>query len=191
MPISAGGSDGTIGRGERFASGARRAVFKLEALRDLTFGIGRARNFDESIRIALMAILGTFSISKGILFLDEYGEFRARISRGLPPGVPPIARSQGLIRCLRGARRPVAVAGRGASGAISRAVAEVARAVPSFAAETFCPLGTRKEVLGMILLGRPLGGGKLSPLQREVLSVMAAVLSAHLSHHRGARSRPA
>lgn len=187
MPISAGGSDGTAGRRERSAPGTRRAVFKLEALRDLTFGIGRARNFDESIRVALMTILGTFSIPKGILFLDEYGEFRARIARGLPPGVPPIARSQGLIRSLRGARRPVTVAGRGASGAIRRAIAEVERAVPCFAAETFCPLGTRKEILGMILLGRPLAGGRLSPLQREVLSVMAAVLSAHVSHHRGAR----
>jgi len=187
LPISAGGSDGTTRRGERFASGARRAVFKLEALRDLTFGIGRARNFDESIRIALMAILGTFSIPKGILFLDEDGEFRARISRGLPPGVPPIAKSQGLLRSLRGARRPVAAAGCGASRAIRRAVAEVERAVPSFAAETFCPLGTRTEILGMILLGRPLAGGRLTPLQREVLSVMAAVLSAHVSHHRGAR----
>ncbi len=187
MPISAGGSDGTIRGGGRFPSGARRAVFKLEALRDLTFGIGRARNFDESIRIALMAILGTFSVPKGILFLDDGVEFRARISRGLPPGVPPIGRSPGLIRSLRGARRPVPMGGRTASAAIGRAVAEVERAVPAFEAETFCPLGTRKETLGMILLGRPLSGRRLSPLQREVLSVMAAILSAHVSHHRGVR----
>ncbi len=187
MPISAGRSDGAAPRDGRPASGARRAVFKIKAIRDLTFGIGRARNFDESIRIALMTILGTFSIPKGILFLDEDGEFRARISRGLPPGIPPVGRSPGLVRSLRGARRPVAVAGRGASAAIKRAVAEVSRAAPSFTAETFCPLGTRKEILGMILLGRPLPGRGLTPLQREVLAVMAAVLSAHVSHRRGTR----
>lgn len=187
MRISAGASDGTTRRGRSLRSGARRAVFKLEALRDLTFGIGRARNFDESIRFALMAILGTFSIPKGILFLDDDGEFRARVSRGLPPGVPPIGRSQGLIRSLRGARRPVSMAGGGASAAIRRAVADIAAALPAFAADTFCPLGTRDEILGMILLGRPLSGRRLSPLQREVLSVMAAVVSAHVSHDRGAR----
>ncbi len=187
MPISAGRSDGTARRARGLDPRARRAAFELKAIRDLTFGIGRARNFDESIRVALLAILGTFSIPGGILFLDEDGEFRASVSRGLPPGVPPVGRSPELVRSMRGAHRPVSVAGRGAPAAVREAVAQVVRAVPAFTPQTFCPLGTRTEALGMILLGRPLSGAGLSPLQREVLAVMAAVLSAHISHHRGVR----
>ncbi len=187
MPTSPGRSDRAAGRARRLATGARSAVFKLKSIRDLTFGIGQARNFDESVRIALLSILGTFAIPGGILFLAEDGEFRARFSRGLPPGVPPLAMSQGLMRSLRRARHPVSLAGRGASKGIRQAVADVARAVPSFAAATFCPLGTRREILGMILLGRPISDRGLTPLQREVLAVMTAVLSAHISHHRGVR----
>lgn len=187
MPISAGRSDPAPRRRTGSAPAARRAVFKLKSIRDLTFGIARARNFDESVRVALLAILGTFAVSRGVLFLDEDGEFRARVCRGLPPGIPPVARSPELVRSMRAARLPVCLSGRRASPAVRQAVAEVARAVPSFTAETFCPLATRKEILGMILLGRPLSGRGLTALQREVLAVMAAVLSAHVSHQRGVR----
>ncbi len=186
MRISAGRSDGAARRARRLDGGARRAAFELTAIRDLTFGIGRARNFDESIRVALMAVLGTFAIPRGILFLDEDGEFRARVCRGVPPGVPPLARSDGLLRSMRGARRPVSLARRAAPAAIRQAASEVARAVPAFAPATFCPLATRTGILGIVLLGRPLSGGGLSARRREVLAVMAAILSAHISHHRAA-----
>ncbi len=93
MRISAGPSDGAARRARRLEGGARRAAFELKAIRDLTFGIGRARGFGESVRTALVTSPGTFAIPRGIPILDEDGAFRARACRGVPPGVPPVTKS--------------------------------------------------------------------------------------------------
>lgn len=161
-----------------------RAAYKLRALRDFTFGLSGARNFDESLRLALMVILGTFSVLKGVLFLEEGGEFRARVSRGLPPGIPPVPQSKDLLAYLRRVRRPVSVRRSGTAAVVKRTVGSVENAVPVLSAETLCPLGTRKRVLGFLLLGPSLTGKELTPRQRETLGVMTSFLSANISNHR-------
>ncbi|HBO70227.1 MAG TPA: hypothetical protein DD658_08910 [Deltaproteobacteria bacterium] len=165
------------------ADGGERARFKLRALRDFTFGLSHARDFDESLRLALMSILGTFSIPKGVLFLHEGGEFRARVSRGLPPGIPPLEMSAELLAYLRRARQPVLVGRRDAPAAVRRVASAVEEAAPAFSPEIFCSLGTRKGVVGILLLGPTLTGKAPTVRQRETLGVMASFLSANISNH--------
>lgn len=176
--------DPVRGEGRRTAGGEVRARFKLRALRDFTAGLAQARDFDESLLLALTAILGTFSIPKGILFLAEEGEFRARVFRGLPPGIPPLAESPDLLTYLRRARRPARVGVRGTPPAVRSAIAAVERAVPSFSPQVFCGLAARNEGLGLLILGRSLSGRALTLRQRDTLAVMLSFLSAHIANRR-------
>lgn len=160
-----------------------REAFKLAALRDFTLGVTRARDFDESLRLALMVILGTFAVGKGVLFLEEGGEFRARVSRGLPPGIPPVERTRELMATLRAARRPARIGVRGAAAAVHRIASQVEKAVPAFSVETFCPLGSKKGPVGFLLLGPTLAGGELAQRQRDTLGVMASFLGNAISNH--------
>jgi len=165
-------------------AGGKGTIYKLRALRDFTFGLSRARNFDESLRLALMVIMGTFSILKGVIFLEENGEFHARVSRGLPPGILPVPKSKDLLRFLRRTRKPVTVRRKGTAAVVKRTAGELESAVPALSAEILCPLGTKKGVLGILLLGPTLTGQELTPRQRETLGVMASFLSANISNHR-------
>lgn len=160
-----------------------REAFKLMALRDFTLGVARARDFDEALRFALMIILGTFGIGKGIMFLEEEGEYRARVVRGLPPGIPPLERTRQLLASLRAARRPARVGPR-AAPAVRRVVADVERAVPVFSVQTFCPLASKRGPVGFLLLGPALSGAFLSRGQRETLGVMASFLGNTVFNHR-------
>lgn len=182
LPISDSRPDSSGGF-RRPAGGGERARFKLQALRDFTFGLSQARDFDESLRLALMSILGTFSIPKGLLFLEEGGEFHVRASRGLPPGVPPLALSPSLRTYLRRVRQPCRIGLRGTPSAVRKAVTAVRESVPAFAPETFCSLSTRKGFLGILLLGPTLSGRPLTIRQRETLGVMLSFLSANISNH--------
>jgi HD-GYP domain-containing protein (c-di-GMP phosphodiesterase class II) len=168
--------------GERLPAG-RREAFKLKALRDFTLCLARARDFDESLHLALMVLLGTYSITKGALFLEEEGELRVRASRGLPPGIPPIEMSKELVASLRRSIQPVRTGRREVSGAIRKAVADIERAVPVFAVEFLCPLGARNGSLGLLALGPSLTGEALTLRQRETLGVMTSLLSSHVSNH--------
>jgi len=145
--------------------------------------VGSARDFDESLRTALMVILGTFAVAKGVLFLEEEGEFRARVIRGLPPGIPPVERTRALLASLRAARRPLRVRAR-AAAAIRRAAAQVERAVPAFSVETFCPLGSPGGPVGFLLLGPALSGAPLTRRQAETLRVMASFLGHAVANRR-------
>ncbi|GAB4362974.1 MAG: hypothetical protein Kow00128_03270 [Deltaproteobacteria bacterium] len=184
MPISVSNPEPTRAEGRRPAGGGDRARFKLRALRDFTAGLAQARDFDESLLLALTAILGTFSIPRGILFLAEEGEFRARASRGLPPGIPPLPESPDLRAYLRRARRPARIGVRGTPPAARRAAEAVGEAVPSFAPQVLCGLATQTEVLGLMLLGPTLSGRPLTLPQRDTLGVMLSFLSANISNHR-------
>lgn len=184
MPISPRRSDHSAPAPKRSIPRERRAVYKLRALRDFTFGLSGARNFDESLRLALMVIMGTFSVLKGVLFLEEDGEFRARVSRGLPPGIPPVPKSKDLLSYLRRVRRPVPVKRARTAPVVKRTLGAVEGAVPGLSAEILCPLGTRKGNLGILLLGPSLTGKELTPRQRETLGVMTSFLSANISNHR-------
>ena len=164
--------------------GGRSTIYKLGALRDFTFGLSQARSLDESLRLALMVILGTFSILKGVLFLEENGEFHVRVSRGVPPGIPPVRKSKDLLGFLRRSRKPVPVKRKGTAAVVNQVVGEIESAVPALSVEFLCPLRTKKGVLGILFLGPTLTGKKLTPRQRETLSVMTSFLSANLSNHR-------
>lgn len=183
MPISADNPD-PLRSSRRPAGGGERARFKLRALRDFTSGFAQARDFDESLRLALMSILGTFSIPKGVLFLEECGEFRARVSRGVPPGVPPLPLSPDLRAYLRRARHPSRIGRRGPPSAARKAAASVAAAIPVFSPEIFCSLATPKGGIGFLLLGPTLSGKPLTVRQRDTLGVMLSFLSANISNHR-------
>ena len=169
--------------GDRLPAG-RREAFKLKALRDFTLCLARARDFDESLRLTLMVILGTYSIVKGALFLKEDGEFRVRVSRGLPPGIPPIETSKELVTALRRSSQPVWMGRREISGAIRKAAADIERAVPAFSVGVLCPLGNRNGSLGLLALGPTFTGEPLTLRQRETLGVMTSLLSSHISNHR-------
>jgi HD-GYP domain-containing protein (c-di-GMP phosphodiesterase class II) len=164
----------------------RREAFKLKALRDFTLCMARSRDFDESLHLALLVILGTYSIAKGALFLEEDGEFRVRVSRGLPPGIPPIDKSRDLVATLRRTRRPVNLGRTTTNGAIRKAASDVERAVPAFTVEFLCPLGARNGSLslGILVLGPTFSGEPLTVRQRETLSVMTSFLSTHISNQR-------
>lgn len=182
MPISDSSPEPANDSG-RPAGEGERARFKLQALRDFTFGLSQARDFDESLQLALMSILGTFSIPKGVLFLEERGEFRVRVSRGLPPGVPPLALSPDLRSYLRRARQPARIGRRETPSAARKVATAVEEAVPAFSPEVLCSLATRKGVLGILLLGETLSGKPLTVRQRETLGVMLSFLSANISNH--------
>ena len=184
MPSSHRTSEPIASRPKGSLPGGRSSLYKLRALRDFTFGLSRARNLDESLRLALMVILGTFSILKGVLLLEENGEFHARVSRGLPPGIPPVRKSKDLLRFLRRSRKPMPVKRKGTASVVKQVVGEIESAVPALSVEILCPLGTKKGILGILLLGPTLTGKELSPRQRETLGVMTSFLSANLSNHR-------
>ncbi|HEY7584875.1 MAG TPA: HD-GYP domain-containing protein [Candidatus Deferrimicrobiaceae bacterium] len=169
--------------GERIPAG-RREAFKLKALRDFTLCLARARDFDESLHLSLMVILGSFSIVKGALLLREDGEFRVRVSRGLPPGMPPIETSKELVAALRRSGRPVLMGRREVPGAIRKAAEGMEHAVPAFSVDVLCPLGTRSGPLGLLALGPTITGEPLTVGERETLGVMTSFLSAHISNHR-------
>jgi HD-GYP domain-containing protein (c-di-GMP phosphodiesterase class II) len=162
----------------------RLEAFKLKALRDFTLCLARAGDFDESLQMSLMVILGTCSIVKGALFLLEDGEFRVLVSRGLPPGIPPIEKSSELAAALRRSSHPVLMRRRDISAAIRKAAADIERAVPAFSVDVLCPLGTRNGSLGFLALGPTFTGEPLSLRQRETLGVMTSFLSTHVSNHR-------
>jgi hypothetical protein len=170
--------------GDKRLPAGRREAFKLKALRDFSLCIARSRDFDESLHLALLVLLGTYSIAKGALFLEEEREFRVRVSRGLPPGIPPIDKSGDLVAALRRTRRPVSPARATANGAIRKAASDVERAVPKFTVELLCPLGGRNGSLGILILGPTISGKALTARQRETLSVMTSFLSTHISNQR-------
>lgn len=184
MPTSPRTSDAASHGRKNIVPGGKGAIYKLRALRDFTFGLAGARNFEESLRLALMVIMGTFSIPKGVLFLEENGEFRARVSRGLPPGIPPIPKSRELLFSFRRSRKPVFLRRQGTAAVLKRTVAALEAAVPALTAMVWCPLGTKKGVFGVVLLGPTLTGQELTPRQRETLGVMTSFLSANVSNHR-------
>lgn len=170
--------------GDRRLPAGRREAFKLKALRDFTLCMARSRDFDESLHLALMVILGTYSIPKGALFLEEDGEFRVRVSRGLPPGIPPIDKSADLVAALRRTKRPVGLGRTKTNGAIRKAASDVERAVPALTVEFLCPLGARNGSLGILVLGPTFSGEPMTVRQRETLSVMTSFLSTHISNQR-------
>jgi HD-GYP domain-containing protein (c-di-GMP phosphodiesterase class II) len=184
LPSSDSPSDFIPRRSKRSLPGGNGAIYKLRALRDFTFGFTGARNFDESLRLALMVIMGTFSFPKGVLFLEEDGEFRVRASRGLPPGIPPIPKPKDLLLFLRRVHKPVYVRRKGTATVVKQTVAAVEKAVPALSTNILCPLGTKKGILGVLLLGDTLTGEELTPRQRETLGVMTSFLSANVSNHR-------
>jgi hypothetical protein len=169
--------------GERPRAAGSREAFQLKALRDFTSGIARARDFDESLRIALMVVMGTFAVAKGILFLEEDGEYRVRAARGLPPGIRPVARlPEGDT--MRRWRLPIRVRRPGAVPAVRAIANAVERTVPAFRAETFCPFASPRGHTGFLLLGPTLSGAGLSGPRRETLGVMTSILAAHIANRR-------
>lgn len=184
MRISAQRPSSDIRRGAGLHAAGRRAAFKLKALGDLTSGIARARTFDESLRIALMVILGTFGVPKGILFLEEEEFLKARACRGLPPDVPPVAFPRELARSFRRARRPVRLRDRSVPRAVRRAASELEGAVPGLSARVACPLPGGEGEAGLLLLGPPIAGRDLRPGQMAALGIMTAILASHVAHHR-------
>lgn len=166
--------------------GGTRALFKLRALRDITQGLSEGRDFEESLRLALLVIMGTFSILKAVLFLEEEGELRVRISRGVPPGVPPVRASDELLRAFRRTRKPIFMGRRNSAAAVGRMVAAVEAAVPALSVEIVCPFHGENGLAGVLLLGPTLGGKELNPRQRDTLGVMNSLLSASVSRHRAA-----
>lgn len=170
--------------GEGLLPAGKREAYKLKALRDFTFSIERARDYDESLHLALMVVMGTYSIVKGALFLEEDGEFRVKFSRGLPPGIPPIEKSRSLVTALRRTVRPVLMGKSRVNGAIRKAASEVERAVPSFTVDVLCPIGIRNRSLGILVLGPSITGKILTVRQRETLNVMTSFLSSHVSSNR-------
>lgn len=183
MAISRNRPDPGPSDADRVPAG-RREAFKLKALRDFTLCLARARDFDESLHLSLMVILGTCSIVKGALFLVEDREFRVRVSRGLPPGIPPVETSKELAAALRRSSQPVWMGRREVTGAIRKAAADIERAVPAFSVDVLCPLGTRNGYLGFLALGPTITGEPLTLRQRETLGVMTSFLSTHVSNHR-------
>ena len=183
MGISARQPENGLSTGNRVPAG-RREAFKLKALHDFTSSLSRARNFDESLHLALMVMLGTCSIVKGALFLEENGEFRLRVSRGLPPGVPPIEKSRELVGALRRSSRPIPARRQTISEPIRKAVDDIERAVPAFRVNHLCSLATRNGSFGILALGPTLTGDALTPRQRETLVVMTSILSTHIANHR-------
>jgi putative nucleotidyltransferase with HDIG domain len=169
--------------GERLHPDGSREAFKLKALRDFTSGIARARDFDESLRIALMVLMGTFAVAKGALFLEEDGEYRVRAARGLPPGIPPVARSR-EDAALRRSRLPICVHRPGAIPTARAIASAVAGAIPAFRVETFCPFTSPRGLSGFLLLGPTLSGAGLFGLRRETLGVMTSILAAHIANRR-------
>lgn len=186
MRSSARPSESGVRRTHGAFPGGTHALFKLRALRDITQGLSEGRDFDESLRLALLVIMGTFSILKAVLFLEEEGELRARISRGVPPGVPPVPASDELLRALRRTRKPIFVGRRSSAVAVGRMVAAVEGAVPALSVEIVCPLHGENGLAGVLLLGPTLGGRELNPRQRDTLGVMNSLLSASVSRHRAA-----
>jgi putative nucleotidyltransferase with HDIG domain len=170
LPRSAGMPEG---------KGGSRASFWLETLGDFSTGLSRARDFEESLRVALMTVMGTLSVVKGVLFVEEDGEFRAMASRGVPPGIPPLDETA-VCRSIGRARTAAPVRRNGKADGASRIAALVEEAVPVFRAELFCPLATRKKVLGFILLGPSLTGAPTAA-GRQALGVMISLLAQHLS----------
>lgn len=183
MDTSASRPENGLRRGNRLPAG-RREAFKLRALRDFTLCFSRTRDFDESLHLALMVILGTYSIVKGALLLEEDGELRVRVSRGLPPGIPPIEASKGLLATIRRSVQPVRIGRPAVPGAIGKAVADIERAVPAFSVELLCPLGSRNGARGVLALGPTITGAPLTQRQRETLGVMTSLLSSHVSNQR-------
>ena len=183
MGISARQTENHLSAGKRVPAG-RREAYKLKALHDFTSCLSRARNFDESIHLALMVILGTCSIVKGALFIEENGEFRLRVSRGLPPGVPPVEKSRELVAALRRSSRPIPARKQAVSVPIRKAVDDIERAVPAFRVDHLCSLATRNGSFGILVLGPTLTGDALTPMQRETLGVMTSILSTHIANHR-------
>lgn len=183
MGISANPRDLPKSGGNLLTAG-RREAFKLKALRDFTWGLARARDFDESLHLALMVLMGTFSFVKGALFLEEGDEFRACASRGLPPGLPPIGKSRDLVAALRRLSRPVILGRSPVNGALRKAAHEIEKAAPAFTVEFLCPLGGRTGCLGMLAIGPTITGEPLTVPHRETLSVMTSLLSAHISNQR-------
>lgn len=183
MGISVRMPDKSTVSGKRLPAG-RREAFKLKALRDFTVSVSRARNFDESLHLALMVVLGTCSIVKGAMFLEEGGEFRMKVSRGLPPGVPPVEMTRELAAALRRSARPIPARRQAASAPLRKAVEGIEKAVPAFRVEHVCPLGTRNGSMGILVLGPTLTGEALTPLKRETLGVMTSILSSHIANHR-------
>lgn len=181
---SSPGSEPGVRRTNGIPPAGDPASYKLRALRDFTFGLSGARDFDEALRLALMVVMGTFSMAKGVLFLEEDGELRARVCRGVPPGVPPLPASGDLLRFLRRTRRPLHVRKSGIPDVARRIAEAVEDAVPSMSADILCPLGTKKGMLGLLVLGPTLTGKDLSARQRETLGVMTSFLSANISNHR-------
>ncbi len=185
MPSSA-----TRGRGA--ARGATRggrtgpdpARYKLQALRDLSRALSGPGDFEDSLRAALMAVLGTFSIGKGVLYLEENGRLRPAVWRGLPPAVPDIDPPGPLLARIRRMRKPVQSCTNGVPPAIRQAADGLRQAVPGFFPQVFCPLGGSGEAAGFLLLGRTLGGKPLRPMQRETLGVMVSFLSAAIARRR-------
>ncbi|MBI5575122.1 MAG: HD domain-containing protein [Deltaproteobacteria bacterium] len=170
--------------GEERLPAGRREAFKLRALRDFTLCISRARNFEEALHLSLMVILGTFSIVKGALFLEEHGEFRVKVSRGLPPGIPPIEKTRDLVTALRRSSRPIVMGRKEISAPVRKAADEMEKAVPSFRVDFLCSLGAWNGSSGLLALGETLTGSPLTVRQRETLSVMTSVLSSHIANHR-------
>ncbi len=184
MRSSPGPSEPGVRRPDGAYPGGTRALFKLRALRDITLGLTEARDFDESLRLALLVIMGTFSILKAVLLLEEDGELRARISRGVPPGVPPVPASDGLLRALRRTRKPIFVGRKDAASSVSGMVAAVEGAVPALTVGIVCPLHGENGIVGILLLGPTLGGKELTPRQRDTLGVMTSLLAGSVSKHR-------
>ncbi len=161
-----------------------REAFKLKAMRDFAACIGRARDFEESLHLALMIVQGTYSIMKGALFLEQDGEYRLVVSRGLPPGVPSLEKAKDLETTLRRSTRPIPVKRRSASEAVRKTIAAVERSVPSFSVDLLCPLGTRNGSNGFVLLGPSITGRELTVRQKETLGVMMSFLASHISNQR-------
>ena len=169
----------------------RRLSFYLSALRELAEALAASPNRADSagpLRENLYRIMGTFAAGRGMLLLWDEAERRLApaAAKGMRPGRAfTIELTPARARAL--AARPRAFRPRMPPGGCEDLCARLATAMERARLEWAAPLARSGRLVGLLLVGSPVSGGALGPVQLEVLEEMALLLALSIEDSRQRR----
>ncbi len=162
-----------------------RLLFNLNALTDLGEGISASKNLSADLKVALYMVMGTFAVSKGVLFKydSETNGLNCLVSKGIEAAPDEIAikldkaaLAELVIYCnkpvdVTGPKRPVALWARGGE------------LLERIGARVVVPLTVKGELLGLIVINEKFSGEKFTSYDFRLMSVMALHIAVSLHNH--------
>ncbi|RMG58708.1 MAG: HD domain-containing protein [Deltaproteobacteria bacterium] len=164
---------------ERERIDVKRERFRLQAVEDLTRGVTRERELEDSVRYALHAIMGALGVKRGIIIVLNGPQVEVHCSRGVTLEGEIEAFPEEVLSFLGRREVPFIYESENTPPEVKRALEPLTE--PLGREVLLSPLRAGRVFAGVVLLGDKVDGNGYSRKDRELVAVMSRFIAAEVN----------